>query len=96
MIREDFLHQNAFHEVDTYTSLKKQLAMLKLICGFQEAAGEAVAQYVDLHDILAASFKEKIGRAKYVPEENIGQFEEIYTEMLSEIKALSEGEREDV
>ena len=96
MIREDFLHQNAFHEVDTYTSLKKQLAMLKLICGFQEAAGEAVAQYVDLNDILAASFKEKIGRAKYVPEENIGQLEEIYTEMLSEIKALCEGEREDV
>lgn len=40
MIREDFLHQNAFHEVDTYTSLKKQLAMLKLICGFREKAAK--------------------------------------------------------
>ena len=96
MIREDFLHQNAFHEVDTYTSLKKQLAMLKLICGFREKAGEAVAQYVELNDILNSPFKEKIGRAKYVPEENAEQLEKIYTEMLGEIKALCEGEREDV
>ena len=96
MIREDFLHQNAFHETDTYTSLKKQLAMLRLICGFKSAASEAVSQFVDLNDILSAPFKEKIGRAKYIAEEDAGQIEKIYDEMLGEIKALCEGEKEDV
>lgn len=96
MIREDFLHQNAFHETDTYTSLKKQLAMLRLICGFRSAASEAISQYVDLNDILSAPFKEKIGRAKYIAEEDAGQIEKIYDEMLGEIKALCEGEKEDV
>ncbi|MGN1052411.1 MAG: V-type ATP synthase subunit A, partial [Candidatus Scatosoma sp.] len=96
MIREDFLHQNAFHETDTYTSLKKQLAMLRLICAFKSTASEAISQYVDLNDILSAPFKEKIGRAKYIAEENAEQIEEIYDEMLDEIKALCEGEKEDV
>lgn len=51
---------------------------------------------MELNDILNSPFKEKIGRAKYVPEENAEQLEKIYTEMLGEIKALCEGEREDV
>ena len=96
MIREDFLHQNAFHEVDTYTSLKKQLSMLRLICGFRAAGSEAVDNYVDLNDILSAPFKDKIGRAKYIPEDNVDKIDEIYSEMLKEIKALCEGEKEDV
>lgn len=96
MIREDFLHQNAFHETDTYTSLDKQLKMLRLICGFQEAAQEAVDNYVPLEDILAAPFKDKIGRAKYVSEEQNAVLDDLYAEMKDEIKALCEGEREDV
>ena len=96
MIREDFLHQNAFHETDTYTSLKKQLATLRLICGFKSAASEAVSQFVDLNEILSAPFKEKIGRAKYIAEDDVEQIEKIYDEMLGEIKALCEGEKEDV
>ena len=96
MIREDYLHQNAFHEVDTYTSLKKQLLMLKLIYEFNRLAGEAVEKYADIEAILACSCKEKIGRAKYIPEENIAEFDEIFATMNRELKAIAEGGEEDV
>ena len=66
IIREDYLHQNAFDDVDTYTSLKKQYLMLKLICEFDARAREAVENYADMNAILSCSCKEKIGRAKYI------------------------------
>ena len=69
-IREDFLHQLAFHEVDTYTSLKKQLYMMKLILGFNDEAADAVAKGADIEKISALPVREKIGRFKYVAEEN--------------------------
>ena len=96
MIREDYLHQNAFHEVDTYTSLKKPLLMLKLIYEFNRLACEAVEKYADIEAILACSCKEKIGRAKYIPEENIAEFDEIFATMNRELKAIAEGGEEDV
>ncbi len=96
MVREDYLHQNAFHEVDTYTSMTKQLYMLKLIYEFYSLSEKAVAAFVPLDDILACPFKEKIGRAKYIPEENIAEFDGILSSMNSEIKALSAGGEEDV
>ncbi len=96
MIREDYLHQNAFHEVDTYTSLKKQLLMLKLIYEFNRLACEDVEKYADIEAILACSCKEKIGRAKYIPEENIAEFDEIFATMNRELKAIAEGGEEDV
>ncbi len=95
-VREDYLHQNAFHEVDTYTSLQKQLLMLRLIFEFYRLSEEALGQYVSLDDILACSFKEKIGRAKYIPEEELSEFEEILRGMNAEIKALEQGGSEDV
>ncbi len=91
-IREDYLHQNAFHEVDTYTSMKKQLLMLRLIYEFYRLSEEAVKAYVDLDAILACPFRERIGRAKYIPEEQLSEFEEILRSMASEIKALGQGE----
>ena len=60
------------------------------------AAGEAVAAYADLGEILACPCKEKIGRAKYIPEENLSDFDEIFREMNAELKALAAGENEDV
>ncbi|MCD7729816.1 MAG: V-type ATP synthase subunit A, partial [Clostridia bacterium] len=96
IIREDFLHQNAFHEVDTYSSLKKQLKMLKLIYGFDSLSREALASYVSLNDILACPFKDRIGRAKYIPEENISELDDIYRQMTVEISALVKGGEEDV
>lgn len=96
MIREDYLHQNAFHEVDTFTSLKKQLLMLRLIYEFNRLAGEALQTYCDLDEILNCSCKEKIGRAKYIPEENLKEFDDIFELMNRELKAIGEGEKEDV
>ncbi len=96
IVREDYLHQNAFDEVDTYTSLKKQLLMLKLIYEFNRLAGEAIASYVALDEVLACPCREKIGRAKYIPEENLSELEEILTEMNAQIKALVHGGNGDV
>ncbi len=91
MIREDYLHQNAFHEVDTFTSMHKQLLMLLLIYEFYTLSSEAVQNYVELNDILNLPFMEKIGRAKYIPEDSLAEFDGIIGEMSSEIKALSQG-----
>ncbi|MBQ4268073.1 MAG: V-type ATP synthase subunit A [Clostridia bacterium] len=96
IVREDYLHQNAFHETDTFTSLEKQLLMLKLIYEFNRLAGEAIASYADLDDILACSCKEMIGRAKYIEEENLAQFDGIFRTMNEELKALAVGGDEDV
>ena len=73
-----------------------QLLMLRLIYEFNRLAGEALASYCDLEEILNCSCKEKIGRAKYIPEENIKEFDEIFELMNRELKAIGEGEKEDV
>jgi len=96
IVREDYLHQNAFHEVDTYTSMQKQFLMLKLIYEFNRLAGEAVAAYADLNDVLACSCKEMIGRAKYIPETEMEKFDEIFKTMNAELKAITEGGSDDV
>ncbi len=87
-IREDYLHQNAFHEVDTYTSLKKQLAMLTLILEFDRLAKEALDKNVDIEDILALDVREKIGRAKYIPESELDKLDELIAEEKREMLAL--------
>ena len=96
IIREDYLHQNAFDEVDTYTSMKKQYMMLKLIYEFDARAREAVANYADLNAILACSCKERIGRAKYIREEDIGELDEILALIKTEMKSFGQSEEEDV
>ena len=96
MIREDYLHQNAFHEVDTFTSMKKQLLMLRLIYEYNRLAGEAVDAYADFSDILACPCREKIGRSKYIPEGELASFDGIFSEMNAELKAVAQGGEEDV
>ena len=91
IIREDYLHQNAFDEIDTYTSMKKQFLMLKLIYEFYIRASEAVENFADMNAILACSCKDRIGRAKYIPETEISEFDEILKTMATELKALSQG-----
>ena len=91
MIREDYLHQNAFHEVDTFTSMKKQLLMLRLIYEYNRLAGEAVDAYADFSDILACPCREK-----YIPEEELASFDGIFSEMNAELKAVAQGGEEDV
>ncbi len=92
IIREDYLHQNAFHEIDTYASLNKQYKMLKLIKAFYDEALTAVQNYADLDDILSLDCKERIGRAKYIEESNLAQFDEILRQISTEIRASTHGE----
>ena len=89
MIREDYLHQNAFHEWVTYTSLDKQYRMLKLIKKFYDLGNVAVANYADIDEVTAIEAKEKIGRAKYIEESSIAAFDEIDAELEKELKALA-------
>lgn len=87
-IREDYLHQNAFHEVDTYTSLNKQLLMMKLILEFDRLASDALDQNVDIEDILELPVREQIGRAKYIAEAEINKFDDILVEIKREMAEL--------
>lgn len=87
-IREDYLHQNAFHEVDTYTSLEKQYKMMKLILGFYHSAQDALKHDVELTDILALPVREQIGRAKYVEESHMEKLDEIARNIKKEINVL--------
>ena len=96
MIREDYLHQNAFHEIDTYTSLDKQYRMLKLIKKFYDLGNEAVANYADIDEVTACEAKEKIGRAKYIEESSVASFDEIDAELERELKALAAKGESDV
>ncbi|HDQ99890.1 MAG TPA: V-type ATP synthase subunit A [candidate division WOR-3 bacterium] len=68
-LREDFLHQNAFHEVDTYTSMKKQALMLDAILQFYRQARAALDRGRDIADIEQLAVRERIGRLKYLTEE---------------------------
>ena len=76
-IREDFLQQNAFHEVDTFTSLKKQYEMIKVIMHFHHKAVEAIGRGVALKTILEAPVREQITRAKLVDEKDETAFEKM-------------------
>ncbi len=89
MVREDYLHQNAFHETDTYTSLKKQYCMLRLIKRFYDAGYEAIASYASIDEIIACPAKEQIGRSKYIPEDELDKFDEIEQNITRQLKALA-------
>ncbi len=88
-IREDFLHQLAFHEVDTYTSLKKQLYMMKLILNFNDEAADALDKGADVEAVANLAVREKIGRFKYVQEEKTdAEFDKLSVEISSELNEL--------
>lgn len=91
-IREDYLHQNAFHEVDTFTSLEKQYKILKLIYDFHRLAGAALDANADYNEIINLPVREKIGRAKYIPEKDIKSLDEISLEISTGLKNLTGGE----
>ncbi|WP_040194319.1 V-type ATP synthase subunit A [Clostridium culturomicium] len=91
-LREDYLQQNAFHEVDTYASLEKQYKMLKLILLFKKEAERALDSGVYLNKILSLKVRDRIARSKYIPEENINTIDQIADELVEEINQLiSEG-----
>ena len=70
-IREDFLHQLAFHEVDTYSSLRKQYLMMKLVLRFYDGSLDALKKGADIEKLVSIPSRESIGRFKYVPEKDI-------------------------
>ena len=91
-IREDFLHQNAFHETDTYTSIAKQCKMLRLIYDFHRMGLDALAAGAAYNRLTNLPVREKIGRSKYIAESEIGQFDEIAAQLKQEIRGLDGGE----
>ena len=94
-IREDYLHQNAFHDVDTYTSLHKQYKLLKIIMTFYYKGKKAVEAGANIKELFGMPVRERIGRAKYVPEEEFDfVFYQIEKELDKQIKALLSKEDE--
>ncbi len=88
-IREDFLHQNAFHDTDTYTPLKKQFKMMKLILEFYDVALEALNKGADVEKLVNLPVREKIGRYKYTDLEKIeAEYEEISKILAGEAGAM--------
>ena len=87
-IREDYLHQNAFDEVDTYTSPEKQYHMLRLILLFGEKGRQALDGGANLSQVLGLPVRERIGRAKYIKEEDMSEFHKIESGLSSQIDAL--------
>jgi len=95
-IREDFLHQNAFHEVDTYASLKKQLMMLSVILAYYEQGMDALNADASFAKLTALPVREAIARFKYTPEEECEErFKQIMEQLCNEMNGLSEGGEED-
>lgn len=90
MIREDFLHQNAFHEVDTYSSLKKQYLLMKLIMADYEKSLEAIHAGAELSELLNSEARERIGRFKYVKEEDIEkEYNDIFNALNTRLEKIS-------
>lgn len=81
-IREDYLHQNAFDDTDTYTSLNKQYLMMELILAFYDRSLAALNKGASIEKIVSMPSRERIGRFKYTPENNI---DSEYTEILAEL-----------
>ena len=95
-IREDYLHQNAFHDVDTYASPNKQYRMMKLILSYYDFSLEAIAKGASFNKLSELPVRETIGRFKYVEEDKIDDtFVEIIDQMRAEIDELLKKEAED-
>lgn len=95
-IREDFLHQNAFDDVDTYSSTTKQLDMMKLILQFYDESRDALQKGVKIDKLAAMPVREEIGRFKYVPEKDLDEnFKKVTDDLTKAVEELV-NEKEDV
>ena len=89
-IREDFLHQNSFDEIDTYTSLQKQYDMMKLVYEYYKQGTKALKEGADINDLVKLPVRETIGRFKYVKEDQIGQeYPKVKEEIIKEMAPLT-------
>lgn len=87
-LREDFLHQNAFHEVDTYASMDKQFKMLRNILTFHHLAMEALKRGAALKDVTEMEIREKVVRMRYVDEKELSTLDALEEEIKKEIGNL--------
>jgi V/A-type H+-transporting ATPase subunit A len=93
MVREDFLHQNAFDERDTYTSLPKQFRILNLILRYYEEAKKALGEGVSLNALLALPEMEDIARAKYIAEDALAEFDSLERKVADAVAGLPRAEQ---
>ncbi len=85
-IREDYLHQNAFDATDTYTSLKKQVLMMRAILSYYDKAMDTLNKGADIEMLVNIPVRERIGRFKYTAENQIeGEFDSIEAQLDSEL-----------
>ena len=85
-IREDFLHQNSFHEIDTYSSLKKQYLLMKLVLSFYEESSKALAEGASMNKLISMPVREQIGRFKYTHEDELdGAYQKVTEELAAEV-----------
>lgn len=88
-IREDFLQQNSFDDVDTYTALDKQYTMMTLVLDYYDEAAKGLEKGLGINDLVSLPVREAIGRLKYVAEENVpAEYERVKTELAGEIDKL--------
>lgn len=87
-IREDYLQQNAFQDVDTFTSLEKQDKMLDLVLKFYRESIRGLEKHVYLNELLQLPVREAIARAKYTEEANIAKLDEISEEITRQVDEL--------
>ena len=88
-IREDFLQQNAFHDVDTFCSLEKQFKMLSIILGFYDKGLKAIEDGVYVNEITSVPSLERLGRMKEIPKDKIAEIDELKKNIYAEIDALA-------
>lgn len=91
-IREDYLQQNGFHEIDTFSSMEKQYKMIFLILKFKSEAERALNAGVYLEKILNLPIRDKIARSKYIPEKELSKMDDILKELQSDIEKLIQEE----
>ena len=87
-VREDFLHQNAFHKIDTFTPLDKQFEMIKLILHFHQAGLAAIDNGVDTSEIFALGVREEIARCKYLENEKVEEVAAIAGKVDDQVEGL--------
>ena len=96
MVREDFLQQNAFMDVDSYSSFDRQMRLLSLILDYEKLSRAAVAKGADLNALFAIPAKEEIGRAKYMEADKYAEgYAAIREKMEQEISAIAQKGGED-
>ena len=88
-IREDFLHQNAYNDVDTYTDLNKQYRMMELLCDFYDISLEGLQHGANIESLVKLAVRERIGRFKYVESVNIeAEYKDVVSALRNEVSSL--------